>query len=106
MYVFIDMFVHIVPMNRERKNSATSSSTTTFDPSKFVSTEVAEKYTKLVSLNFNKERGFFKPNGILRREISMRGWTKLCKHPAPVVALVVREFYANLCGERDKTIFV
>ena len=36
----------------------------------------------------------------------MKGWTGLCGHPKPLVALVVWEFYINLCGERDGTIFV
>ena len=36
----------------------------------------------------------------------MKGWTKLCKNPKRVVALVVWEFYINLCGEQDGTIFV
>ena len=36
----------------------------------------------------------------------MKGWTELCKHPKAVIALIVHEFYSNLCGEGDGTIFV
>ena len=36
----------------------------------------------------------------------MKGWTELCKHPEPAIALVVWEFYSNLYGEQDGTIFL
>ena len=77
-----------------------------FDPSKFVNQEASERYTKLVSLKCIKKKGFFKPHGALRREILLKRWTELCKHPKVAIAPIVHEFYANMCGELDGTIFV
>ena len=59
-----------------------------------------------MSLKFIREKGFIKPNGILRREIFLKGWTDLYKHPKASVAPIIHEFYANMCGEQDGEVFV
>ena len=53
-----------------------------------------------------KERGFSKPNGVLKRKVQIKRWTELCKHLEAAVALVVHEFYANLCREQNGKVFV
>ena len=88
----------MTPKKRARKGDGSSSSNT-FDPSQFISQEASEKYAKLDKLRFIKERGFAKPNRVLQREVVIKGWTELCKHFKAVVAPIVCEFYANLCGE-------
>ena len=83
-----------------------ASSSGEFNLSKFVSQQVSMRYRKLVSLKFIREKGVDKPNRIMRREIALKIWNDMCKHSKVVVGLIVLEFYANLCGERDGTIFV
>ena len=95
----------MAPKKRARKDDVASFSRA-FDPSKFVSQEAIEQCTKLASLKFIREKGFVKPNGVLQRRIIIKGWTELCNHPDAIVAPIVREFYANLCGKRDGKIFV
>ena len=90
---------------RLHKNDGSSSSSN-FDMSKFISKEASKRYIKLEKLKFIKERGFSKPNGMLKREVQIKGWTKLCKHLEAAVAPIVHEFYANLCGEQDGKVFV
>ena len=58
-----------------------------------------------MSLNFNRERGFVNPNGIFRKEISIKIWIELCKHPELTLTLAIWEFYENLCAKWDGTIF-
>ena len=70
----------MAPKKRALKDDSTSSSGE-FDPSKFMNQEASKLYTKLVSLKFIREIGFVKPNGILRREIALKRWIELCKHP-------------------------
>ena len=90
---------------RLHKNDGSSSSSN-FDMSKVISKEASKRYRKLEKFKFIKEKGFAKPNGMLKREVQIKGWTKLCKHPEAAIAPVVREFYANLCGEQDGKVFV
>ena len=92
------------PKKRARKNDVESSSEA-FDPSKILNQEASERYTKMVSLKFIRNKGFVKPHEVLRREISLKRLTKLCKHPKSIISPIVCEFYGNLCGERDGTIF-
>ena len=43
---------------------------------------------------------------MLKKEVQIKGWTELYKHPKATVPPVVREFYANLSGEQDGKVFV
>ena len=38
--------------------------------------------------------------------ITKHKWRKFCTHPADVVVPVVREFYAHLAGERQRSVYV
>ena len=73
---------------RPRKNDGSSSSRN-FDSSKFISKEAFERYEKLEKLKFIKERSFAKPNGMLKRDIQIKGWNELRKHPEVAVAPIV-----------------
>ena len=95
----------MAPKKRPPKNDDSSSSKN-FDPSKFISKEAFERYEKLEKLKFIKERGFAKPNVMLRREVVIKRWIELCKHPEVALAPVFREFLANLCGEQERKVFV
>ena len=75
----------MAPKNRVYKGESSTSSST-FDLSKFFSQEVSKRYIKPMSLKFIREKGFVKPNGKLRRKIFLKGWTDLCKHLEATVA--------------------
>ena len=62
----------MTPKKRPRKNDGPSSSSS-FDSSKFINKEASESYDKLEKLQFIKERGFSKPNGMLKREVQSKG---------------------------------
>ena len=95
----------MAPKKRPRKNDGSSSSRS-FDSSKFINKEASEKYKKLENLKFIKERGFSKLNGMLKREVQIKGWNELYKHLEKEIAPIFREFYANLYGEQDGKAFV
>ena len=42
---------------------------------------------------------------MLTRVVQIKGWTELCKHSEAAVTPVVREFYADLCGEKYGKVF-
>ena len=54
----------------------------------------------IVKIGFNKLISPF------IKVIEKRGWHLLCKHKAPSFVALVKEFYANMVGVREKTIYV
>ena len=40
------------------------------------------------------------------RKLTKRGWELLCSHREPVLAEVVKDFYANMVQPRGKSVFV
>ena len=55
---------------------------------------------------FVAERSFKNPITPFKEMIEKRGWSSLCTHQRSGYAAVVREFYSNLVGKKDNTVFV
>ena len=60
----------------------------------------------LTDKGFVCERGFGKLISPFYEIIEKRGWESLCEHTAPGFSDLVREFYANMVGIREDTVFV
>ena len=56
--------------------------------------------------DFIVERGFNKFISPFVKVIEKRGWQLLCKFKAPGFVALVKEFYANMVGVRENTIYV
>ena len=52
------------------------------------------------------ERGFSQLISPFQELIEQRGWGKFCKHKKCGYAVVVREFYSNLVGRKENSVFV
>ena len=52
------------------------------------------------------ERRFKNPITLFKEMIEQRGWEALCAHQKSSYAAVVKEFYLNLVGRKDNTVFV
>ena len=55
---------------------------------------------------FIGERGFSQLISPFKELIEQRGWGKFCKHQKTGFATVVREFYSNLVGRKENSVFV
>ena len=55
---------------------------------------------------FVGERGFSQLISPFKELIEQRGWGKFCKHYKTGYASIVREFYSNLVGRKDNSVFV
>ena len=73
----------------------------------FVSDEAYSNWRKhYANKGFVAERRFKNPITPFKEMIEKRGWTALCKHQKSGYAAVVREFYSNLVGRKDNTVYV
>ena len=73
----------------------------------FVSQEAKELWNKvLFDKEFICERGFGKVISPFVEVITKRGWEFFCEHKAPGFLALPREFYANMIGMKDGSIFV
>ena len=73
----------------------------------FVSEEAFSTWKKhYVGKGFVGERGFSKLISPFKELIEQRGWGNFCKHPKSGYAAVVREFYFNLVGRKDNSVYV
>ena len=61
---------------------------------------------KLQSKDFIGERSFNKWVSLFQELVESKGWQFFYEHKAPGFVDVVKDFYANLLGEKDKTIYV
>ena len=52
------------------------------------------------------ERGFNKWISPFHELVERKGWHLLCEHKAPGFVDVVKEFYANMIGMKDKIVYV
>ena len=52
------------------------------------------------------ERGFGKLISPFSEVMKKRGWEFFCEHKAPVFAALAREFYANMVGMKDDSMYV
>ena len=55
---------------------------------------------------FVGERGFGQLISPFKELIEQRGWGKFCKHYKTRYAAIVREFYSNLVGRKDNSVYV
>ena len=73
----------------------------------FVSEEAYSNWKKhYAKKGFVAERRFRNPTTPFKEMIEQRGWKALCAHQKSGYAAVVREFYSNLVGRKDNTVFV
>ena len=73
----------------------------------FVSEEAQSLWTKhYVGKGFIGERGFSQLISPFKELIEQRGWEKFCKHYKTGYAAIVREFYSNLVGRKENSVFV
>ena len=73
----------------------------------FVSEEAFSIWKKhYAGKGFVGERGFSQLISPFKELIEQRGWGKFCKHQKSGYAAVVREFYSNLVGRKENSIFV
>ena len=73
----------------------------------FVSDEAYSNWKKhYANKGFVAERRFRNPITPFKEMIEKRGWKALCTHQRSGYAAVVREFYYNLVGRKDNTVFV
>ena len=73
----------------------------------FVSEEAQSLWTKhYAGKGFIGERGFSQLISPFKELIEQRGWEKFCKHYKTGYAAIVREFYSNLVGRKENSIFV
>ena len=73
----------------------------------FISEEAFSIWKKhYVGKGFVGERGFSQLISPFKELIDQRGWGKFCKHQKSGYAAVVREFYSNLVGRKENSVFV
>ena len=73
----------------------------------FVSDEAYSNWRKhYASKGFVEERRFKNPITPFKEMIEKRGWETLCAHRRSGYAAVVREFYSNMVGRKDNTVYV
>ena len=73
----------------------------------FISDEAYSIWKKhYAGKGFVGERGFSQLISPLKDLIEQRGWGKFCKHYKTGYAAIVREFYSNLVGRKDNSVYV
>ena len=73
----------------------------------FVSEEAFSIWKKYYAgKGFVGERGFSQLISPFKELIEQSGWGKFCKHQKSGYAAVVREFYSNLVGRKENSVFV
>ena len=73
----------------------------------FISEEAFSIWKKYYTgKGFVGERVFSKPISPFMELIEQRGWGNFCKHQKSGYAAVVREFYSNLVGRKDNSVYV
>ena len=73
----------------------------------FVSEEAYSNWKKhYANKGFVAERRFRNPITPFKEMIEQRGWKALCAHQKSGYTAVVKDFYSNLVGRKDNTVFV
>ena len=73
----------------------------------FISKEAQELWNKtLFDKEFVCERGFGKLISPFSEVIEKRGWGFFCEHKAPGYSALAREFYANMVGMKEDSVYV
>ena len=97
-----------VPVKRKRlRSTSRAPPPPPNNPEKFISGDVEWLYhDSLSNRTFVLERGFPNCNAYFNFTIPEKGWTRLCEHPPPGIAPVVREFHSNLRFRVDSIVYV
>ena len=73
----------------------------------FISEEAKELWNKVMfDKEFVCERGFSKLISPFSKVIEKRGWEFFCGHKAPGFSALAREFYANMVGMKDNSVYL
>ena len=73
----------------------------------FISEEANDLWNKVMwNKEFICERGFGKLISPFSEVIEKRGWAFFCEHKAPGFSALPREFYANMVGMKEDSVFV
>ena len=73
----------------------------------FVSEEAYSNWNKhYANKGFIAERRFRSPITPFKEMIEQRGWKALCAHQKSGYTVVVKDFYSNMVGRKDNTVFV
>ena len=73
----------------------------------FISVEVQALWNKKMSDKaFISERGFGKLISPFSKIIKRKGWEFFCTHKVPGFSALAREFYANMVGMREDSVYV
>ena len=79
----------------------------TEDDKDLISKEAQELWNKtLFEKEFVCERGFGKLISPFSEVIEKRGWGFFCEHKAPGFSALAREFYANMVGMKEDSVYV
>ena len=80
---------------------------TTEEDKDFISKEAQELWNKILfDKEFVCERGFRKLISPFSEVIEKRGWGFFCEHKAPGFSTLAREFYANMVGMKEDSVYV
>ena len=95
------------PTVPEERNNKGKGRVTEEEIDDFVSEEAHSNMRKYyANKGFVAERRFKTPITPFKEMIEKRGWGTLCVHRKAGYAAVVREFYSNLVGRKDNTVYV
>ena len=95
------------PTNLEERTDKGKERVTEEEVDDFVSEEAHSNMRKYYAhKGFVAERRFKTPITPFKELIEKRGWGTLCAHRRAGYAAVVREFYSNLVGRKDNTVYV
>ena len=91
---------------RQRTNEHAKEEATK-DNKEFISKEAHELWNKILfDKDFVGESGFGKLISPFSEVIDKRGWGFFCEHKAPGFSALAREFYANMVGMKEDSIYV
>ena len=91
---------------RQRTNEHVEEEATE-DDKDFISKEAHELRNKILfDKDFMGERGFGKLIPPFSEVIEKRGWGFFCEHKAPGFSALAREFYANMVGMKEDSVYV
>ena len=97
----------VQPVARQQKKKGKERQQEEEEEDEFVSDEAFSIWKKhYTGKGFVGERGFSQPISPFQELIEQRGWGKFCKHQKSGYAAVVREFYSNLVGRKENSVFV
>ena len=96
-----------IPTVPEKRPDKGKGKVTEEEGNDFVSEEAHSNMWKHYAYKgFVAERRFKNPITPFKELIAKRGWETLCAHRRAGYVAVVREFYANLVGRKDNTVYV